>query len=67
MLLVIDVHVVTVDDVALRPRPWIRTHTLASLFDTSMPAHRGWITSLTVHPLSHSNLLLWKVFRGELK
>jgi hypothetical protein len=41
MLLVIEVQVVTVDDVALRPRPWIRTHTLASLFDTSMPAHRG--------------------------
>jgi hypothetical protein len=41
MLPVIDVHVVTVDDVALRPRPCTRTHTLASFFDTSMPAHRG--------------------------
>jgi hypothetical protein len=44
MLLVIDVHVVTVDDVALRPRTWIRKHTLAPFVDTSMPAHRGWIT-----------------------
>src|ERR1700692_1848745 len=67
MLLVIDVHVVTVEDVALRPRPWMRTHTLASRFDTSMPAQRGWITAMTVHLLSYPKILLWKVFRRELK
>ncbi len=43
-----DDHVVTVDRALARPVPATRTHTFASRFDTSTPAHRGCTTSIIV-------------------
>src|ERR1700758_1279257 len=54
MSVVIDPPVLPVVDVARRPLPWTRTHTLASFFDTSMPAQRRWITSMTTHSFPRS-------------
>ena len=39
--------VVTVADGFLRPRPAIRTHTFASVFEMSSPAQRACTTSMT--------------------
>src|SRR5450755_2541355 len=50
--LVIDPHVVTVDEVFRPLPPWMRMQTFASRLETSMPAHRGCTTSMTRTSLS---------------
>src|SRR5574337_929293 len=49
--LVIELQVVTVSTVLRRPTPATRTHTLASFFEISSPAHRACTTSMTLDSL----------------